>query len=50
MMEMKAIISDVVKNFEILPVDIDEPPLCAELILRPEREVTLRLKPRAKSN
>lgn len=50
MMEMKVIISNVVKNFEILPVDAEEPSLCAELILRPEKELTLRLKPRAKSN
>lgn len=49
MMEMKVIISKVLKQFEILPVDADEPGLCAELILRPDKEVTLRLKPRAKS-
>lgn len=48
MMEMKVTIASIIKNFVVLPNKAEEPLLCAELILRPREEVTLRLKPRAK--
>lgn len=47
---MKVMLANIVKNFEILPVDEEEPGLCAEILLRPEKELTLKLKPRAKIN
>ncbi|CAH0717323.1 unnamed protein product, partial [Brenthis ino] len=49
MMEMKVTIASIIKNFVVLPSKFEEEPLlCAELILRPRDEVTLRLKPREK--
>lgn len=45
MMEMKVAISEVVKNFIVLPSD-NEPELCADLILRSKNGVHVRFKPR----
>ncbi|XP_050678955.1 cytochrome P450 4C1-like isoform X1 [Leptidea sinapis] len=45
MMELKVILSGIVKKFKVLPVDM-EPQLCAELILRSENGVKIKLLPR----
>ncbi|KAL0883733.1 hypothetical protein ABMA27_015844 [Loxostege sticticalis] len=44
-LEMKVIISDVVKNFKILPLG-EEPVLAADLILRSKNGVKVKLQPR----
>ncbi|XP_045459714.1 cytochrome P450 4d2-like [Melitaea cinxia] len=49
MMEMKVIIASIVKNFVLLPVEVKELGLCAELILRSDEGVHIKLKPRTKN-
>ncbi|XP_039745799.1 cytochrome P450 4d2-like isoform X2 [Pararge aegeria] len=49
MMELKITVASVIKNFTVLPVDVEEPGLCAELILRSEVGVNIKLKPRNKT-
>ncbi|XP_034825460.1 cytochrome P450 4d2-like [Maniola hyperantus] len=49
MMELKVTVASVVKNFTVLPVDTKEPGLCAELILRSEDGINVKLKPRNKN-
>lgn len=51
MMELKVIVASVIKNFIVLPAESGaaEPPLCAELILRSEIGVNIKLKPRNKN-
>lgn len=45
MMELKVVISEIVKNFVLLPSEI-EPVLCADLTLRSETGVYVKLVPR----
>lgn len=45
MLEMKSIISKILRHFELLPVG-DEPDVCAELVLRTKNGVQLGLMPR----
>lgn len=49
MMEMKVLIASIVKNFILLPVEEKELGLCAELILRSDEGVHIKLKPRTKN-
>lgn len=45
MLEMKSVISNILRNFELLPMG-DEPDLRMELVLRTKNGVQLGLKPR----
>ncbi|NP_001108343.1 cytochrome P450 CYP4L6 precursor [Bombyx mori] len=49
MMEMKVTLSTLVRNFKLVPVDI-EPILCADLILRSQNGVKVGFLPRTQSN
>ncbi|CAK1551660.1 unnamed protein product [Leptosia nina] len=44
-MEMKVTLAAIVKNFKLLPVEMD-PGLCSDLVLRAENGVKIRLAPR----
>ncbi|CAH2091806.1 unnamed protein product [Euphydryas editha] len=48
MMEMKVTIASIIKNFVLLPADMTELVLCADLILRSDEGVHIKLKPRIK--
>lgn len=49
MYELKSMISKVIKSFELsLPEKDYEPIIVAELILRPESGIELKVKPRTK--
>lgn len=49
-LELKSMITKVLKNFELeLPEKDYEPVVVAELILRPEDGIRLKLKPRRKA-
>ncbi|XP_047545500.1 cytochrome P450 4C1-like [Vanessa atalanta] len=48
MMEMKVTIASIIKNFVVLPEDVQDIGLCAELILRSDTGVKLKLRPRDK--
>lgn len=45
MLELKSVVSKVLRNFELLHVG-DEPEICSELVLRTKNGVQLGLKPR----
>ncbi|XP_045492135.1 cytochrome P450 4d2-like [Colias croceus] len=45
MMELKITLAGIIKNFKVLPVDM-EPQLCSDLILRSENGVQIKLRPR----
>ncbi|XP_023951634.2 cytochrome P450 4d2 [Bicyclus anynana] len=49
MMELKVTVAGVIKNFIVLPAETEEPKLCAELILRSDIGVNIKLKPRNKN-
>ncbi|CAG9563014.1 unnamed protein product [Danaus chrysippus] len=46
MLELKATLASIVKNYRILPANSSEPILCAELVLRSENGVQIKLMPR----
>ncbi|OWR46405.1 cytochrome P450 CYP4L4 [Danaus plexippus plexippus] len=46
MLELKATLASIVQKFRILPADSAEPILCAELVLRSENGVRIKLMPR----
>ncbi|XP_026491028.2 cytochrome P450 4d2-like [Vanessa tameamea] len=48
MMEMKVTIASIIKHFILLPENMQDIGLCAELILRSDTGVKLKLKPRDK--
>ncbi|XP_045763947.1 cytochrome P450 4d2-like [Maniola jurtina] len=49
MMELKVTVASVIKSFIVLPADSKEPGLCAELILRSDSGINVKLKPRNKN-